>query len=294
MVYYTVCRYPNPPDEQSKTTVCNQTNTLFNIGGGSNSQPFQRDDYAYRTAVLGDRVGGKETNIYPLFSGEAVCINDIGGEAFEDNFLGFWLGTRNPNSQNEQRGLVDAEDLFMNGYLSNPYINHSDNGANKKFNGFTYFTYDYMRKISEHNDLSYNSDASYANNFGPRRVTSRIPQASYPNLNSNPCTRYIPVFVPKGKALNTSKLKSDSEVGILAYPNPTTGILTIELKNPLNCSKFECELTDCQGNVVSKFDIPEGGFNKFSFDIKALKKGLYFVKIACNSTVMGYTKVMLW
>ena len=64
----------------------------------------------------------------------------------------------------------------------------------------------------------------------------------------------------------------------IVYPNPTSGMFSIETKNNEQISKIE--IFDICGKLVYFDQNPSS--NKVAFDVK---KGLYFVKILTNNII---------
>lgn len=256
----------------------------FEIGGDGNL-PFHRDDYAYSTTVFGKRSGGVETKIFPLFSSEAKSIAEIGGE---EDFLGYWWATRNPDSTAETRTMLDAEKKFMTAYPNNTYINHTDKGALKAFNGFCYFTYQYMQKVS-----AYNITNNHSLNFSNNNATARVAQSEYPALITNPCVRYMPVFIPKGKQGQSTGFNDETDVnGLVVYPNPNNGSLTIQLEEVYNQPIF-VKIIDVQGRECFTATVTENTANP-NVDVSHLPAGIYFLEIHSQTALIGKSKIVIF
>ncbi len=65
--------------------------------------------------------------------------------------------------------------------------------------------------------------------------------------------------------------------GLQVYPNPNTGIFTVELNNGLNKT---IQVTDLTGRVVLEDNTSS---DKFNVDINTLANGIYYVKIISNN-----------
>jgi hypothetical protein len=253
---------------------------------GTNDQPFQWDKFAYSTTVFGKRSGSRETQIFPLFSSEAKSIPAIGGD--DADFLGYWWATRDPNAPAETRTMIDAERKFMNAYPNNTYISHADAGANKAFNGFCYFSYQFLQKVS-----AYNIDQSQSLNFSNNNATGRVQESEYSTLITNPCVRYIPVFVPKGKRGQLTNVKEQGETSrLLAYPNPSNGSFNIQLSGICE-QQLYLKIIDIQGRecftttLKSNSDIP-------SIDLGHLPTGIYFMEVYSSTSLLTKSKIIIF
>jgi hypothetical protein len=72
-------------------------------------------------------------------------------------------------------------------------------------------------------------------------------------------------------ALN-SVLNKDKQINI--YPNPTTGIITIDFD--LDASQKTIEVFDLLGNLIAEMETTE---NKYSFNFSPNQKGIYIIKV---------------
>lgn len=74
------------------------------------------------------------------------------------------------------------------------------------------------------------------------------------------------------------------EMGLLGvWPNPTTGMLTVELNSANTFASTHLDLLDAQGNKLIERLVTFEGFGELSMDITHLSCGVYFVRyIDCN------------
>jgi len=63
------------------------------------------------------------------------------------------------------------------------------------------------------------------------------------------------------------------------YPNPTDGKITVQF-NSTTDKQFNISLTDYEGRLIfEKAGVAVSGENKLEFDLAALARGVYFVKV---------------
>ncbi len=74
-------------------------------------------------------------------------------------------------------------------------------------------------------------------------------------------------------AISSLEPGDGGKVGISVFPNPTSGILNIELESPVNIQSLE--LIDVKGRLITTFQID--GL-KTEFDISQLAEGVYFLR----------------
>ena len=87
--------------------------------------------------------------------------------------------------------------------------------------------------------------------------------------------------------VNTSVGISDlPENGINIYPNPTTGIVTIDFTNFANFGKVEIKITDISGKTIKNFQ--NDSFSNFQIDITNQPPGIYFLKIETGNKISHY------
>ena len=67
------------------------------------------------------------------------------------------------------------------------------------------------------------------------------------------------------------------------YPNPTNGLLTIELPNINNQEMKLVNISNSAGLVVNQLRISSNSGNKIQFDFSKYAKGIYFIQIKTNS-----------
>ncbi len=66
---------------------------------------------------------------------------------------------------------------------------------------------------------------------------------------------------------------SSSLAGVSVYPNPNSGVFTVEMNGNLNAS---LEISDLTGRIVFKGSCSEG---KTNVNINDLANGIYYVKV---------------
>ncbi len=74
-----------------------------------------------------------------------------------------------------------------------------------------------------------------------------------------------------------------SENGISIYPNPTTGIVTIDFTNFANFGKVKIKITDISGKTIENFHIDS--FSNFQINISHFQNGIYLLKIETETGV---------
>lgn len=79
---------------------------------------------------------------------------------------------------------------------------------------------------------------------------------------------------------NENQLKHKLQV--IIYPNPTTGVLTLEFPEPVEASDGIFEIYDIQGRKVMSSYIDNTGGMKL-FNVSNLKNEIYLVKILMNN-----------
>ena len=80
--------------------------------------------------------------------------------------------------------------------------------------------------------------------------------------------------------VNINNIKNNS---ISIYPNPTTGIITIENNSQLTNNNEQLTITDITGKIVSNFQFSI--FNsQFSIDLSEYGKGVYFIRIQTDTS----------
>lgn len=93
--------------------------------------------------------------------------------------------------------------------------------------------------------------------------------------------------------LNSNGLSlNEEDIAVLnAYPNPTTGKLTLDLRNPIN-NDISIELTDLSGRTfeVNDFTQNEG---KIILDLSTLSHGYYILKIKGENEYFYTKKIIL-
>jgi hypothetical protein len=93
----------------------------------------------------------------------------------------------------------------------------------------------------------------------------------------------FPVTEPEKLALTRDQKEdiTDMESGIRIYPNPTSGILKVEILNLPNGAKTDLKIYNLSGlELINRQDLP----SVFELDISRLKDGIYILRIAINET----------
>lgn len=75
--------------------------------------------------------------------------------------------------------------------------------------------------------------------------------------------------------------RNKSEEGLIAcYPNPTNGVLTIEINGNLN---ELIEILDIRGNMIQSQNLISSTYTKLEFDLSTVSSGVYFVRYVDQS-----------
>lgn len=82
----------------------------------------------------------------------------------------------------------------------------------------------------------------------------------------------------------TCKESPDRSVSDAAYPNPSTGILTVPV-SPAITTPIEWNVFDLTGKEVYS-RITTGGMSEYTFDLSALKEGLYFLQMNSGGEIV--------
>lgn len=85
----------------------------------------------------------------------------------------------------------------------------------------------------------------------------------------------------KQVSLSTNKIEDESSLKVSVYPNPTTGILNIELKDDLE----KVDIYDINGKLVLNRTINQ-------FNIETLSTGVYFLKISSKTNKIYFYKII--
>lgn len=111
-------------------------------------------------------------------------------------------------------------------------------------------------------------------------------EVNYVNLNKHQTENQQNIAVNIQGFLGQEESVKSNE--LLVYPNPTNGILNIKF-NSSSEEKMEITLINAQGQIVYQTEELE---NEISLDTKAFQKGIYFVKIKRNNTLL-HRKIVL-
>jgi hypothetical protein len=77
--------------------------------------------------------------------------------------------------------------------------------------------------------------------------------------------------------------EQSQEASIMVYPNPTTGITTVDIEISLN-TESRIEIYNLSGSLVqSEKFILTSGDNKKKIDISNLTNGIYLLKVSANN-----------
>jgi plastocyanin len=94
---------------------------------------------------------------------------------------------------------------------------------------------------------------------------------------------YCDVQPPSGLALNTSR-QSKPENSYLVFPNPTSGVFTLEVREEGNDGMLKVEIFSMTGELVQSTIIPNVK-SKTEFNLSEKKQGLYLLRIVSGKTV---------
>ncbi len=92
-------------------------------------------------------------------------------------------------------------------------------------------------------------------------------------------------FIKKYRNLEISSVSHQpNDLDIAVYPNPTTGIFTINLEESARPSRvFNCEVIDINGRVIKSYK--NIGYNNLQIDLSNQSKGLYILKVYSDKAV---------
>lgn len=103
--------------------------------------------------------------------------------------------------------------------------------------------------------------------------------ADYMVINNNACGDDN-----RNEPRESNPYKNEQTESIYGYPNPTSGIFTIQINNP-EVNYNILELSSASGKMLTKYDIM--GNNKIEINTNEFSNGLYICKL--NNTVTGRT-----
>lgn len=129
---------------------------------------------------------------------------------------------------------------------------------------------------------SFTGDANTT--FGPN---SLIPNPSGPNQTY--MQSYVYVDDVTVKECQKVGLDEENAGNIALYPNPTTGIVLIDL--PVQPTGVKVELYNLAGALVAQYDVKAGP--KAKIDASALSNGLYIARINSNGKPLIYKKLLI-
>jgi hypothetical protein len=96
-------------------------------------------------------------------------------------------------------------------------------------------------------------------------------------INSNGCSSKATFVQNVGDCVGLKEISSSN--GIKVYPNPTTGVFTLELNNTLSKT---IEVLDLTGRVVSS---NTNSANSIKLNINGLASGIYYVKVQTENSI---------
>ncbi len=88
------------------------------------------------------------------------------------------------------------------------------------------------------------------------------------------------------------KLKKTQEVPFTIYPNPNSGLFTIELSEKTT-GELRIQLTDLTGRVVFSSGYNEINTYLIGVDLSGLSKGVYLCSVFENNYIIGTQRVIL-
>ena len=119
--------------------------------------------------------------------------------------------------------------------------------------------------------------------------------------------RYVPVVsgsyacvITVGACTDTSECIYVPQVGIasldegirLLYPNPTRGLVTLELSTSIPVCSTEIQLFDVYGQLLRIIDTRNVATQPVTVDLSTYPSGVYLLKLVCDDTVLGVRKVL--
>src|SRR5690606_1427940 len=108
---------------------------------------------------------------------------------------------------------------------------------------------------------------------------------TYTDINS--CINSDSTFITVEQCVGIDDLAND--LGILIYPNPNTGLFTIQKSSELD-KEVNISLLDASSRVVINKIIPKGQ-QKIEMDITSYRKGVYYLQLTIGDKV--YVKQIL-
>ncbi|MFN6946414.1 MAG: T9SS type A sorting domain-containing protein, partial [Cytophagaceae bacterium] len=87
----------------------------------------------------------------------------------------------------------------------------------------------------------------------------------------------------------TAAAKARMRTTLNIYPNPTTGMTTVEY-DAISGMDIQIKVANTMGNEVARF---AGRSNGGSFDASALQKGIYILHIVADGEVVGVERLVV-
>ena len=96
---------------------------------------------------------------------------------------------------------------------------------------------------------------------------------------------------PSSCRVNTKEIEQIPS-SITAYPNPTHGILTMDLKLPSSFGKASVSMLDLTGQSIINQKI-ERGQQQIIWQTEQMKEGLYFLILKVDNQIIGKSKIII-
>ena len=137
------------------------------------------------------------------------------------------------------------------------------------------------------NGGNYSGSGVGGGNFNPAAAGVGTHSVIYTYTDTNSCVNSDSTFITVEQCVGMDDLAKD--LGILIYPNPNTGLFTIE--KPMELDKeVNISLLDASSRVVIDKLIPKGQ-QKIEMDITSYSKGVYYLQMTIGDKV--YVKQIL-
>ena len=124
-------------------------------------------------------------------------------------------------------------------------------------------------------------------NFDPNTAGIGTHSVIYTYTDINSCINSDSTFITVEQCVGIDDLEND--LGILIYPNPNTGLFTIEKSSELD-KEVRISLLDASSRVIINKIIPKGQ-QKIEMDITNYSKGVYYLQLTIGDKV--YVKQIL-
>ena len=84
-----------------------------------------------------------------------------------------------------------------------------------------------------------------------------------------------------------------SQVSVKVYPNPTNGLVSVEILSSKELKPLEINVIDELGYIVFTQMITDYSSNVYNFNISSLKQGVYLISVKTKDYYSTPTKLIL-